>query len=74
MLRQELCISRASARQRKGRAGRVADGTLYRMYSQEDHDEQFEEFTKPEMQRAPLQELVLQVRNWYWNYALQTAV
>jgi HrpA-like RNA helicase len=43
------------------------------MYSQEDHDEQFEEFTKPEMQRAPLQELVLQARNSYWNCALQAA-
>lgn len=59
---QELHISQASARQRKGRAGRVSDGILYRMYSEATHNEVFAPFTKPEMQCAPLQELILQVK------------
>eukprot|EP00656_Telonema_subtile_P018385 TRINITY_DN19928_c0_g1_i1.p1 TRINITY_DN19928_c0_g1~~TRINITY_DN19928_c0_g1_i1.p1 ORF type:complete len:592 (+),score=128.96 TRINITY_DN19928_c0_g1_i1:79-1854(+) len=59
---KELYVSRASAQQRKGRAGRVRDGTVYRLYSQQTHDDTFEAFSKPEMQCAPLQELVLQVK------------
>ena len=46
-------ISQASANQRKGRCGRVADGICIRLYSQEDFESR-PEFTDPEIQRTNL--------------------
>ena len=51
-------ISQASAKQRAGRAGRVAAGTCYRLYSQDHHDQMFL-YTKPEMLRMDLSQLIL---------------
>ncbi|MCW2769717.1 MAG: hrpA [Aeromicrobium sp.] len=53
-------ISRASASQRAGRCGRVADGICIRLYSQEDHDGR-PEFTDPEIQRTNLASVLLQM-------------
>jgi len=58
-------ISRASAKQRAGRAGRVSAGTCYRLYTREEHDELFEEFTTPEMLRMDLSSLVLHSLSMY---------
>ncbi|OWF54057.1 probable ATP-dependent RNA helicase DHX34 isoform X1 [Mizuhopecten yessoensis] len=57
---QEFWISRASAEQRKGRAGRTGPGVCYRLYEEKDYDE-FQEFATPEIQRVPLDSLVLQM-------------
>ncbi len=46
-------ISKSSARQRMGRAGRTAPGRCFRLYRLEDHS-RFEEFTQPEIKRLPL--------------------
>ncbi|MBL9105049.1 MAG: DEAD/DEAH box helicase [Myxococcales bacterium] len=46
-------ISRASATQRMGRAGRTRPGRCLRLYSQADHDRR-PEFTPPEVARADL--------------------
>ena len=46
-------ISRASATQRAGRAGRTRPGRCLRLYSQADHDRR-PEFTPPEVARADL--------------------
>ncbi len=46
-------ISRASATQRAGRAGRTRPGRCLRLYSQSDHDRR-PEFTPPEVARADL--------------------
>ncbi len=57
---QEFWISRASAEQRKGRAGRTGPGVCFRLYSNEDYNS-FNEFTTPEIKRVPLSCLLLQM-------------
>ena len=51
-------ISRASAEQRKGRAGRTAPGTCMRLWTESNHLNRAERNT-PEIQRADLAEVVL---------------
>ena len=53
-------ISQASANQRKGRCGRVADGICIRLYSEEDFGSR-PEFTDPEIQRTNLASVILQM-------------
>jgi ATP-dependent helicase HrpA len=53
-------ISQASANQRKGRCGRVADGICIRLYSEEDFASR-PEFTDPEIQRTNLASVILQM-------------
>ena len=55
-------ISKASARQRTGRAGRVKPGVCIRLYSPEDFEKR-EEFTEPEIRRSNLANVVLQLRS-----------
>ncbi|MCP3850779.1 MAG: ATP-dependent RNA helicase HrpA [Gammaproteobacteria bacterium] len=51
-------ISRASARQRSGRCGRVSDGIAVRLYSEQDHDQR-PGFTEPELLRTNLAQVIL---------------
>ena len=51
-------VSQASAAQRAGRCGRVADGICIRLYSQEDFDSR-PEFTDPEILRTNLASVIL---------------
>lgn len=53
-------ISRASADQRKGRCGRVAEGVCYRLYSEDDYLSR-PEFTDPEILRTNLASVILQM-------------
>src|ERR1700751_3987693 len=53
-------ISQASANQRKGGCGRVADGICIRLYSEEDFESRAE-FTDPEIQRTNLASVILQM-------------
>jgi ATP-dependent helicase HrpA len=53
-------ISQASASQRAGRCGRVADGTCIRLYSQEDFEAR-PKFTDPEILRTNLASVILQM-------------
>ena len=53
-------ISQASANQRKGRCGRVAEGVCLRLYSEQDF-EQRPEFTDPEIVRTNLAAVILQM-------------
>ena len=53
-------ISQASAAQRAGRCGRVADGICIRLYAEEDFDGR-PEFTDPEIQRTNLASVLLQM-------------
>uniref|UniRef100_A0A8B9BHG2 Helicase C-terminal domain-containing protein n=1 Tax=Anser brachyrhynchus TaxID=132585 RepID=A0A8B9BHG2_9AVES len=55
-------ISRASAEQRKGRAGRTGPGVCYRLYAESDYDA-FSPYPVPEIQRVALDALVLQVKS-----------
>jgi ATP-dependent helicase HrpA len=53
-------ISRASADQRKGRCGRTAPGVCLRLYGEDDYLAR-EEFTRPEIQRADLADVILRM-------------
>lgn len=53
-------ISQASANQRSGRCGRVADGIAIRLYSEEDFAAR-PEYTEPEIQRTSLASVILQM-------------
>ena len=55
-------ISRASATQRAGRAGRTAPGRVLRLYTKQDHDTRPEQQT-PEILRLDLAETVLELRS-----------
>ncbi|XP_074666137.1 putative ATP-dependent RNA helicase DHX34 isoform X2 [Strix aluco] len=59
---QEFWISRASAEQRKGRAGRTGPGVCYRLYAESDYDA-FAPYPVPEIQRVALDALVLQLKS-----------
>lgn len=51
-------ISQASANQRKGRCGRVAEGLCIRLYDEQDFDNR-PEFTDPEIRRTNLASVIL---------------
>lgn len=55
-------ISQASANQRAGRCGRVADGICIRLYDEADFDSR-PEFTDPEIFRTNLASVILQMAN-----------
>ena len=55
-------VSQASARQRRGRAGRVRPGRCIRLYSRHRHDQLFAEYQQPEILRVPLDALTLQLK------------
>ena len=53
-------ISRAACDQRKGRCGRIGPGICFRLYEEEDYLGR-EEFTLPEIKRANLADVILQM-------------
>ncbi|XP_018399875.1 PREDICTED: probable ATP-dependent RNA helicase DHX34 [Cyphomyrmex costatus] len=57
---KEFWISKASAEQRKGRAGRTGPGVCYRIYSEEEY-KMLEKYSTPELQRVPLDSSLLQM-------------
>jgi ATP-dependent helicase HrpB len=63
-------ISRASADQRKGRAGRTAPGTCHRLWTQSGHLNRAERNT-PEIQRSDLAETVLLLHSLHIRKAAQ---
>lgn len=54
--------SKASADQRAGRAGRVSAGHCYRLYSSAVYYDLFPEFSQPDIQQKPVDDLMLQMR------------
>ena len=54
-------VSQASANQRKGRCGRVAEGICIRLYSEEDFLSRGD-YTEPEIQRTNLASVILQMK------------
>ncbi|KAI7892264.1 P-loop containing nucleoside triphosphate hydrolase protein [Mucor mucedo] len=58
----EFWISKASAKQRTGRAGRTGPGECFRLYSENEFNH-FHDFAIPEIQRAPLEPLLLQIKS-----------
>lgn len=60
-------ISKASADQRAGRAGRNRPGTCFRLYTREEFKSEFEENTQPEIQRLNLANVVLLLKTMKIN-------
>ncbi|XP_015512446.2 probable ATP-dependent RNA helicase kurz isoform X1 [Neodiprion lecontei] len=59
----QVCYtSKAAANQRAGRAGRTGPGHCYRLYSSAVFNDQFEQFSMPEIQRKPVDDLLLQMK------------
>ncbi|WVQ70890.1 hypothetical protein IAR50_000415 [Cryptococcus sp. DSM 104548] len=56
-------VSKASASQRAGRAGRTGPGHCYRLYSSALFEDHFEQFSKPEILRMPIEGVVLQMKS-----------
>ncbi|CAN0145509.1 unnamed protein product, partial [Ectocarpus fasciculatus] len=59
---QAFWVSRASAEQRKGRAGRTGPGVCFRLYARSTFD-RLPPFAEPEIRRCPLEGLVLQMKS-----------
>ncbi|KAM3583142.1 hypothetical protein VKS41_004891 [Umbelopsis sp. WA50703] len=57
----EFWISKASAAQRTGRAGRTGPGECFRLYSENEFNH-MNEFAVPEIHRAPLEHVVLDIK------------
>ncbi|KAK2708285.1 probable ATP-dependent RNA helicase DHX37 [Artemia franciscana] len=55
--------SKASANQRAGRAGRIAPGHCYRLYSSALFNDEFPDFSEPDILRRPIDDLVLQMKS-----------
>ncbi|KAI5461416.1 P-loop containing nucleoside triphosphate hydrolase protein [Mariannaea sp. PMI_226] len=55
-------ISKASANQRSGRAGRTGPGHCYRLYSSAVYERDFPQFMDPEILRMPIEGIVLQLK------------
>lgn len=56
-------ISKASAGQRAGRAGRTGPGHCYRLFSSAIYEEYFDQFSKPEILRMPVESTVLTMKS-----------
>lgn len=56
-------ISKASASQRAGRAGRTGPGHCYRLYSSAMYERDFTEHAEPEIMRMPVEGVVLQLKS-----------
>ncbi|KAI1130889.1 DEAH-box RNA helicase [Nemania abortiva] len=55
-------ISKASANQRSGRAGRTGPGHTWRLYSSAVYERDFQEFAEPEILKMPIEGVVLQLK------------
>lgn len=56
-------ISKASANQRAGRAGRTGPGHCYRLYSSAVYERDFSQFSEAEILRMPIEGVVLQMKS-----------
>ncbi len=59
---EDCIVSRANARQRRGRAGRVRPGVAVHLFTKHRHDEVIDVAQSPEVQRVPLEQLVLRIK------------
>ncbi|XP_036318535.1 probable ATP-dependent RNA helicase DHX34 [Rhagoletis pomonella] len=57
---KEFWVSKSSAEQRKGRAGRTGPGTCFRLFSEKQYAA-FEAYPTPEIFRVPLETILLQM-------------
>lgn len=57
-------VSKASAQQRAGRAGRTGPGHCWRLYSSAIYEQYFPDHTQPEILRTPAENIVLQLKDF----------
>ncbi|KLO14778.1 DHX37 protein [Schizopora paradoxa] len=58
-------ISKASANQRAGRAGRTGPGHCYRLFSSALYEHHFDQHAKPEILQMPIEGIVLQMKSMH---------
>ncbi|KAL7540412.1 hypothetical protein ACHAXR_010081 [Thalassiosira sp. AJA248-18] len=59
---EDCLVARSNARQRRGRAGRVRAGVAVHLFSKHRHDKIAMAAQAPEVQRVPLEQLVLRIK------------
>ena len=59
---EDCLVSRANVRQRRGRAGRVREGVAVHLFTKHRHDKICEAAQAPEVQRVPLEQLLLRIK------------
>uniref|UniRef100_A0A8C0QQ50 Putative ATP-dependent RNA helicase DHX57 n=1 Tax=Chelonoidis abingdonii TaxID=106734 RepID=A0A8C0QQ50_CHEAB len=59
---EDTFVSKANALQRKGRAGRVASGVCFHLFSSHHYTHQLVKLQLPEIQRVPLEQLCLRIK------------
>lgn len=59
---EDCLVARSNARQRRGRAGRVREGVAVHLFSRHRHDKIAMVAQAPEVQRVPLEQLVLRIK------------
>ncbi|KFP69144.1 Putative ATP-dependent RNA helicase DHX57, partial [Cariama cristata] len=59
---EDTFVSKANALQRKGRAGRVASGVCFHLFSSHHYNYQLIKQQLPEIQRVPLEQLCLRIK------------
>ena len=59
---EDCLVARSNARQRRGRAGRVREGVAVHLYTRHRHDKITMAAQAPEVQRVPLEQLVLRIK------------
>ena len=59
---EDCLVARANARQRRGRAGRVREGVAVHLFTRHRHDKIAMAAQAPEVQRVPLEQLVLRIK------------
>lgn len=64
-------ISKASAEQRAGRAGRTQAGHCYRLYSSAVYERDFTQHAEPEILRTPIESVVLQLKSFHVENVLK---
>lgn len=58
---EDTFVSQANALQRKGRAGRVASGVCFHLFTSHHYNHQLLKQQLPEIQRVPLEQLCLRL-------------